>query len=188
MKSIFLILSIFILMGTACNIGKSNTQETVDSTKTAATENKVTEAPKKEQNCDDAKAWLEKMIPSYFNDNEGELGVMKVMTTPQYYAYKVDAMNVDMGSNESMSQAAFEQKWKDKYDVKKAGIQSGFLITGQDWDKISVEKCEFTEARNDTCIFNVVLADKKWNERYPSIVKVINWGNLFVIGDVLQPE
>ncbi len=88
----------------------------------------------------------------------------------------------------SLTEKEFEDKWKKKFDIKKAGTGVGFLISGQDWDEIKVSECKLLESKKNDFLFDVVLADEKMKAKYPIKVKVIKNKDSFVIADVWQEE
>lgn len=136
---------------------------------------------------EEAKKWLEKSIEDYFNSDLSKLDKnMQKMTTNDYYDYKGDAMNVDMDVDGSLTEKEFNDKWKGKFDTKKAGVGVGFLISGQDWDKIVTTKCQLISETENSYLFDVVLTDKSMKEVYPIKVKVIKENGSFLIADVLQ--
>ena len=84
---------------------------------------------------EEAKKWLVNNIISYFKtDISDQEKMMKNITTKDYYEFKTDATNVDMDVDGSLTVKEFQQKWGDKYDTNFAGINTGFLISGQDWN------------------------------------------------------
>lgn len=135
-----------------------------------------------------AKQWLTKTIISYFSAPElSSLNdMMKKNTTSDYYAYKMDATNVDLDVDGSLTVEAFHKKWKDKFDTDKAGIGTGFLITGQDWSKIIVEKCTLISAKDHAFLFDVVLKDVDFDARYPSQILVTLTNGVYQIADVKE--
>lgn len=135
---------------------------------------------------EEARRWLIQNIEQYFApEQESHLDFMKKITTSEYFDYKMDAMNVDMGADGSMSEKAFHEKWKSRFDTQKAGIQSGFLISGQDWDKIKVTQCKL---RSDSAgyLFDVLLDDKGFNSKYAIDVLVKADNGNFLIADVRE--
>ncbi|KFE97040.1 hypothetical protein [Chryseobacterium luteum] len=156
---------------------------------TAAAENKPNES-------EEAKKWLEKSIKNYFQEDLRSLDKeMQKITTKDYYEYKTDAMNVDMDVDGSLTLKEFQNKWKNSFDVRKAGVNSGFLISGQDWTEIKISKCKqvfesvpLLKSEPVVFMFDVVLSDKKLNSEYPVEIEVIKENNSFLIADVLEKE
>lgn len=150
-------------------------------------ENIVQETKHQVNEAEEAKRWLEKSIGDYFASDFDNLDKnMQKMTTGDYYDYKEDAMNVDMDVDGSLTEKEFNDKWKGKFDPKKAGMGIGFLIAGQDWSKIEVTKCQLISENAGSYLFDVVLTDKQPKEVYPIKVKVIKENSSFLIADVLQ--
>ncbi|MEY8759330.1 hypothetical protein [Chryseobacterium tongliaoense] len=138
---------------------------------------------------EEAKKWLEKSIRNYFeSDLKNTDEVMREITTDHYYEYKNDAMNVDIEVDGSLTKKEFQDKWHRDFDVQKAGINVGFLITGQDWDEIKISKCQLILESDDTFLYDVVLTDEKLNAEYPVTITVIKNKDSFLIADVWQKE
>lgn len=136
-----------------------------------------------------AQKWLKKSIVDYFKADIGnEEKNMQKITTKSYFDYKKDAMNVDLDVDGSLTAKEFQDKWKSKFDTRKAGIGVGFLIPSQDWVNIEVERCDLKSSSNNKYIFNVVLRDDGFKAHYPSVVKVVKENGSFLIADVLQDE
>lgn len=150
-------------------------------------ENVVQETKPQVNEAEEAKKWLEKSIEDYFKSDLGNLDKnMQKITTKEYYDYKGDAMGVDMDVDGSLTEKEFNDKWKGKFDTKKAGVGVGFLIAGQDWDKVQVTKCELISENENNYLFDVVLNDKELKAVYPVKVRVSKENNSFLIADVLQ--
>ena len=111
---------------------------------------------------------------------------MQNITTKDYYEYKTDATNVEMDTEGSLTEKEFEQKWKSKFNIEKAGTGVGFLISGQDWNEIKVSKCNFISQDGNTYLFDVILEDKEYKTEYPIQVIVVKEKEGFRIADVLQ--
>lgn len=138
---------------------------------------------------EDAKKWLEKSIVDYFKADIGsEEKNMQQITTKDYFEYKTDAMNVDLDVEGSLTDKEFQDKWKSKFDISKAGVGAGFLITAQDWAEIEVESCDLKRSSKDEYLFNVVLTDKNFKAEYPSVIKVVKENGSFLIADLWQDE
>ncbi|CAM3131973.1 hypothetical protein DRF59_18800 [Chryseobacterium flavum] len=136
---------------------------------------------------ENAKKWLEKSIEDYFKTDLGSAEKsMEKITTKDYFDYKSDAMNVDMEVDGSLTEKEFQEKWRKKFDVQKAGIGVGFLISGQDWDEIKVSSCKVLTAGENDFLFDVILSDKKLKAEYPIKVNVIKDNGSFLIADVQQ--
>lgn len=178
-----MIASLFLIIG--CKEEKR--ESLVIQPESEVKENVVQETKPQVNESEEAKKWLEKSIEDYFKSDLGNLDKnMQKMTTKDYYDYKEDAMNVDMDVDGSLTEKEFNDKWKGKFDTKKAGIGVGFLIAGQDWSAIEVTRCQLISENTDSYLFDVVLTDKEPKEKYPIKVKVIKENGSFLIADVLQ--
>ncbi|WP_326984556.1 hypothetical protein VUJ46_08495 [Chryseobacterium sp. MYb264] len=136
---------------------------------------------------DEAKKWLEKSIVDYFKaDISEQEKIMKAITTKDYYEFKTDATNVDMDVDGSLTRKEFDQKWGDKYDINFAGINTGFLISAQDWINIEIRKCEVTTVLNNVYTFKVILADDGFEAKYFRDIKVIKEEGKFLIDGVIE--
>lgn len=164
---------------------KEEKKETGMHSETQTKENVVLETKVNES--EEAKKWLEKNIEDYFKADPGsEEKKMQKITTSDYFDYKTDAMNVDLDVDGSLTEKEFQDKWKAKFDTRKAGINVGFLISGQDWAEIEVSQCRLMSENGNNFMFDVVLTDKEFKAEYPVKVKVIKENGNFLIADVLQ--
>ena len=150
----------------------------------------VTDTETTTQNDDianEAREWLMKNITNYFATEElGSLdSFMQKMTTAEYYEYKNDATYVDLEIDGSLTETQFHEKWKNKFDTSKAGIGTGFLISGQDWDKIEFEKCDLISTTEKGFLFDVILKDETFQSKYPSKILVVHLGDGYKIADVI---
>ncbi len=168
---------------------KEEKKENITQSRPQVKEEVVQEAKSQANESEEAKKWLQKNIEDYFKaDLVAQEKVMQKITTKEYFDYKTDATNVDLDVNGSLTEKEFEDKWKKKFDIKKAGTGVGFLISGQDWDEIKVSECKLLESKKNDFLFDVVLADEKMKAKYPIKVKVIKNKDSFVIADVWQEE
>lgn len=150
---------------------------------------KLQASDSKPNESEEAKKWLGKSIQKYFGSDLKNMDeVMREITTDHYYKYKTDAMNVDMEVDGSLTKKEFRDKWHRDFDVQKAGINVGFLITGQDWDQIKISKCQLILESGDTFLYDVILTDEKLNAEYPVTISVIKNKDSFLIDDVWQKE
>ncbi|MFP3831858.1 hypothetical protein [Chryseobacterium sp. SIMBA_028] len=182
-----MIASLFLIIG--CKEEKKETSVPTEAQVNQVKENVVekTEAATLVNESQEAQQWLEKNVVGYFKADLGNLDKeMQKITTKDYYEYKTDAMGVDMDVDGSLTEKEFTEKWKSRFDTQKAGTGIGFLISGQDWDNITVKSCELKSSSKDAYIFNVVLADDNLKAKYPSVVKVVKENGSFLIADVLQ--
>ncbi len=131
-----------------------------------------------------AQKWLIQNIEKNFKTAEG---LIDSICTKDYATYKSDAIGVEYDGG--MTHEAFEKKWKNKFDVKHAGIGTGFLISGQDWVKIKVNKCELSPVKlKQGFIFETTIEDVGATTKtmYRRDIKVVPSGNSFLISDVLE--
>jgi len=126
----------------------------------------------------DAKDWLMKVIPAFFESTEMDL---TTIATPEYAEYKSDAMNILYGD---LTIPMFEKKWKGKYDVSDDAVGKAFLIDAQDYVKIEVDKCELIEENEKQTTFNVVLVDKAMKMEVKRTIEVVPFEGSFRISNV----
>ncbi|MGN7757642.1 hypothetical protein ACTJIV_09185 [Chryseobacterium sp. 22532] len=181
-----IIASLFLI--TACKEEKKEIQtQAPQESVSQETETEISE--NKHDESGEAKKWLEKSIKNYFKEDLRSLDKeMQKITTKDYYEYKTDAMNVDMDVDGSLTLKEFQDKWKGKFDTDKAGIDSGFLISGQDWINIEIRNCDLKSSSDNNYVFNVVLADDGFKAKYSRQIKVIKTDNKFLIADVIEEE
>lgn len=157
------------------------------STSTSSTKDTIakTDTQSVESNAEAANTWLKAAIIKYFKTEENQ---MAEITTPEYYEFKMDAINVDLEIDSVLTQSEFEQKWKDKFDLKTHQINIGFLISGQDWGNIQVEKSELIEENKDakTYLFHVIIKDLDFKDTYDRDIKVVDKDGKFLIADVIE--
>jgi hypothetical protein len=131
-----------------------------------------------------ARKWLVEKIEENFKTPDG---LIDSICTKTYAEYKSDAIGVDYDGG--LTPKAFEKKWKDKFDLKHAGTGTGFLISGQDWVKIKVAKCELSPLKlKEGYLFETTIEDVGATSKtmYKRDIKVIPSGNSFLISDVLE--
>lgn len=135
----------------------------------------------------EAKTWLVKSIESYFNaDISNQENIMQNITTKDYYDFKTDATNVDLDIDGSLTLKEFQQKWKNKFNTENVALNTGFLISAQDWTKIEVKKCDLNASLENDYSFYVELQDIESKEVFKRIIKVTKIKNKFFIGNVLE--
>lgn len=135
----------------------------------------------------EAKAWLVKSIESYFNaDISNQENIMQNITTKDYYDFKTDATNVDLVVDGSLTLKEFQKKWKNKFNTENVALNTGFLISAQDWTKIEVKKCDLNASLENDYSFYVELQDIESKEVFKRIIKVTKIKNKFFIGNVLE--
>lgn len=178
-----IIASLFLIM--AC---KEEKKEIKTDVKPVQTEEKVV-LHNESNEAEEAQKWLKKSIVDYFKADIGsEEKNMQKITTKDYFDYKTDAMNVDLDVDGSLTDKEFQDKWKSKFDTRKAGVGIGFLISAQDWDTIEIGSCDVKSSSKNEYIFNVVLTDNSFKAKYPSVIKVVKENGSFLIADVWQDE
>lgn len=174
--------SLFLMMMSCKDV-----KEKEIATKIPPIENVVTDNSK---DVDAAKDWLKKNIVGYFKaDISDQQKIMQNMTTEDYYQYKTDATNVDMEVDGSLTLKEFQQKWGNKFNTKYAGINTGFLISAQDWTNIEVRKCELEAmSGNDAFVFDVELIDEGAKAIFKRKIGVVKKENKFLIADVIEKD
>ena len=131
-----------------------------------------------------AKKWLIQNIEENFKTADG---LIDKICTKTYAEYKSDAIGVDYDGG--LTPKAFEKKWKGKFDLKHAGTGTGFLISGQDWTKIKVAKCELSPVKlKEGYLFETTIEDVDATSEtfYKRDIKVVPRGKSFLISDVLE--
>jgi hypothetical protein len=130
-----------------------------------------------------AQKWLTAKIEENFKTPDG---LIDSICTKNYAEYKSDAIGVEYDGG--LTQKTFEKKWKGKFDVKHVGIGTGFLISGQDWTKIKVTKCELSPLKlKEGYLFETEIGDiGTVTTTYKRDIKVVSSGNSFLIADVLE--
>ena len=129
-----------------------------------------------------AKAWLIKSIEDFFLSTNAD---QKTITTTRYNEYKSDAIGVDMDGG--MTAQEFQLKWGKIYNTNYAGMGVGFLISGQDYGKVKVSKCD-AKASNveNEYIFDVQIDDPEMKAVYHREIKLVESNNSFLIDDVKE--
>lgn len=174
------VLFLMVLISISCQ-DKSETK--AEGVEKVTSENTTTEKGVAINTSENAKKWLIETIATYFKK---DFPAMSGITTKTYEEYKSEATNVDLDTDVAMTQQEFENKWKNKYDTKYAGIGSGFLISGQDWGKIEVSKCNLLLEKGDTYVFRTILNDTDFKTDYKRDIRIIKSGNSFLIDDVKE--
>lgn len=175
MRNIFIISLLLII---SCSETKKEEIKINNLPKESVVENNSKEAA-------EAKAWLVKSIESYFDaDISNQENIMQNITTKDYYDFKADATNVDLDG--SLTLKEFQQKWKNKFNTENVALNTGFLISAQDWTKIEVKKCDLNASLENDYSFYVELQDIESKEVFKRIIKVTKIKNKFFIGNVLE--
>ncbi|AZB30047.1 hypothetical protein [Chryseobacterium balustinum] len=177
MKNIFII-SLLLIIG--CSETKKEEIKINNLPKESVVENNSKDTA-------EAKTWLVKSIESYFNaDISNQENIMQNITTKDYYEFKTDATNVDLDVDGSLTLKEFQQKWKNKFNTENVALNTGFLISAQDWTKIEVKKCDLNASLENDYSFYVELQDIESKEVFKRIIKVTKIKNKFFIGNVLE--
>ena len=171
-------------------------KSTNDNAKSAKKDSAKTEAISS-QNTDEiakAKVWLVSGIEEYLNKknglaentNEEADGNTQTIFSKKYEEYKSDAINIDLDADGSLTLQEFQKKWKNDFDCKYAGYDSGFLVGAQDWGLIKVTQCDYKTTEKGQLIFSVIISDTENKLDYHRDIKVIPSGKSFLISDVLE--
>lgn len=149
--------------------------------KTITNQTVIIEQQTEDQDQKNAKNWLIKSIEAYFGKDSSN---MQDITTKAYSEYKVDAMNLEY--DESLTEAGFKKKWKNKFDTKYVGYEA-FLVPTQDNGKIKITSCKLLSVTKDKAyIFETVIKDLDYKHSYKRDIKVIHSGKSFLIADVKE--
>lgn len=133
-----------------------------------------------------AKQWLKDAINNYFTAENPD---MQSLTTATYYDFKMDAMNVDLDVDGGLSQDEFKKKWQQTFDLSKHSINIGFLISGNDYTVITVDKCEVIPQQDPKkIVFHTILTDKDFKTSYIRDIILEAHNNSFLISDVIEYE
>jgi len=177
---------VIILIGFAtlsCKMNNPNTEHLISGSDSITMSNQNSDLSENDDLSEDAKEWLEMVIPSVFNDGGF---AMKDICTEEYYQYKTDATGV--GYDGGMKETAFHGKWRNSFDTKYAGMGVGFLISGQDYGKIELPTINYIKRdTKDNYIFDLVIRDVDGKVNYPITIKIVPRGKAYLIADVLQP-
>jgi hypothetical protein len=131
---------------------------------------------------EDAVAWLTEVIENHLNEGGYH---MEDICTSRYYEYKMDAVQV--GYDGGLTEAEFKKKWSADYNMKYAGIGTGFLISGQDWGNVKVTKCTpKSDGKNGFLLLNVTIRDIEFNVSYHRDIKIVPIGKAYQIDDVVE--
>ena len=183
MKNLY-ILFISVLLILSCQ-NKKDSKKELTSTDTLM----VTTEPKGDSNeeltvidTEDAIRWLTEVIESHLNEGGYP---MEDICTPAYYEYKLDAVQV--GYDGGLTETEFNKKWSNKYNVKYAGLGTGFLISAQDWNKIKVTSC-IPKSDEDTrsLLLKVTMVDIELNDSFQRDIKIVPVGKAYLIDDVVE--
>ena len=143
---------------------------------------KTEQKPKESEQIAAAQKWLVSSLETHFN--EGPDRDYAYLCTPQYAEFKRDATNVDL--DPGMSEAAFRKKWGRRCSPY-AGINTGFMIAGQDYGKIRVRSCRYShKTEMGHYLFELVIDDIDFGSVYYRDVVLKPENNTFLIDNVLE--
>lgn len=116
--------------------------------------------------------WLKDSIESYF-EKDSSLDRMKLLTTDEYYNFKLDAMNTGLDIDSSITKFELNQKWGSKFEIDTASLGTGFLISGQDWGEIKVSSCDLLDENAAELNLKLIISDCKLQTDYHRDIKLI---------------
>ena len=177
--------AIFII--TALTAGCANQSNSNPSeTKVTAKSDSVTIQADSTQQIENAKQWIVTTVENFFRDYDKNHGDFSGICTKQYAEFKVDATNVDLDLDASLSLSEFKEKWGRRYS-EYAGIGSGFIVGGNDFGVIKVPVCNFeNKTEMGGLLFDTRVDDTTMNARYYRKIIVVPDGDSFLIDDVLE--
>jgi len=130
--------------------------------------------------------WIKDNVENYFNKGGGSIEKIQSLTIPEYYEFKMDAINTGLDLDSSITEFELAQKWKSKFDIKTAGLGNGFLISGQDWKNIQVSSCELLNENASEINLKVLISDCDFQTDYHRDIKLVLLGNQIKIADVKE--
>jgi len=183
MKSLFIAtLSLFLIWSCQNKPQQSETTPTADTTEVTKSVDSEPVNPDNDIDTEDAVRWLTEVIESHLNDGGYP---MEDICTPKYYEYKMDAVQV--GYDGGLNDEQFRKKWSSDYDIKHAGLGTGFMISGQDWGTIKVTKCvPVSDGKKGFLMLNVTIDDKDMKAAYHRDIKIVPVGKAYLIDDVVE--
>lgn len=132
----------------------------------------------------DACAWLKKNVDSLFNSDDQS--IIETMTTADYFEYKMDAINLDLDVDGSLSEDEFKKKWSSKFNTDYAGKGAGFLISAQDWGSIQVSTCDVIHEDANSITLKSIISDCDFQTDYHREITLLKVNNSFKIKDVKE--
>lgn len=158
---------------------QSNTQQ-----KSSTSKDSLSQEAKVVSDSTQACSWLKQNVEAYFKNED--VDKIQDITTPDYYEYKLDAINVDMLVDGSLTEEQFQKKWGSKYDTKYVGLNQGFLISGQDWGSIVVSTCDVIKEDEKSITLKSVISDCEYQTDYHREIVLEKANNSFKIKDVRE--
>ncbi|MGN5953602.1 hypothetical protein ACP6L2_03200 [Sphingobacterium lactis] len=132
----------------------------------------------------DACNWMKKNVEGYFNSDDQS--IMETMTTADYFDYKMDAINLDLDVDGSLSEDEFKKKWSSKFNTDYAGKGVGFLISAQDWGSIQVSTCDVIHEDASSITLKSIISDCEFQTDYHREITLLKENNSFKIKDVKE--
>lgn len=132
----------------------------------------------------DACTWLKKNVEAFFNSDDQS--TMETMTTADYFDYKMDAINLDLNVDGSLSEDEFKKKWSSKFNTDYAGKGVGFLISAQDWGSIQVSTCDVIHEDENSITLKSIISDCDFQTDYHREITLLKENNSFKIKDVKE--
>lgn len=129
--------------------------------------------------------WLKDSIESYFA-KDSSLDRMKLLTTDEYYNFKLDAMNTGLDIDSSITKFELNQKWGSKFEIDTASLGTGFLISGQDWGEIKVSSCDLLDENAAELNLKLIISDCKLQTDYHRDIKLIQDNEQIKIANVKE--
>ncbi|WP_185211959.1 hypothetical protein [Sphingobacterium mizutaii] len=129
--------------------------------------------------------WLKDSIESYFVKDSG-FDKMKLLTTEDYYNFKVDAMNTGLDIDSSITKFELNQKWGNKFEIDTASLGQGFLISEQDWGEIKVSSCDLLDENASELNLKLIISDCKLQTDYHRDIKLVLDNNQIKIANVKE--
>ncbi|QBR13125.1 hypothetical protein [Sphingobacterium sp. CZ-2] len=177
MKKILYALMIIGL--SACQNAKNNTENSLKDSVVA-----VNDSTAKAIDNASACVWLKENVEGFFK--KGDMNAMANLCTPAYYEYKMDATNVDLDLDGSLTESEFHAKYSKDYDTKLAGIGVGFLISGQDYGSITLSTCDVLHEDAESITLKSVISDCDYQTDYHREIVLAKEENSFKIKDVKE--
>lgn len=132
----------------------------------------------------DACTWLKQNVETFFNSDDQS--IMETMTTDDYFDYKMDAINLDLDVDGSLTEDEFKKKWSSKFNTDYAGKGVGFLISAQDWGSIQVSTCDVIHEDANSITLKSIISDCEFQTDYHREITLLKEKNSFKIKDVKE--
>ena len=132
----------------------------------------------------DACTWLKQNVEAFFNSDDQS--IMETMTTADYFDYKMDAINLDLDVDGSLTEDEFKKKWSSKFNTDYSGKGVGFLISAQDWGSIQVSTCDVIHEDVNSITLKSIISDCEFQTDYHREITLLKENNSFKIKDVKE--